>query len=101
MPTLATTTGDEWGQSTINVDSIPQTSSVDMWIGSRVRTKRASRGISQLEFCALLGVSRDELAAFEAGTKRINANLLFRIAKSLDVQPDCFFRGYVEETEAT
>jgi hypothetical protein len=33
------------------------------------------------------------LAACEAGAKRINANLLFRIAKSLDVRPDYFFRG--------
>jgi transcriptional regulator with XRE-family HTH domain len=44
-----------------------------------------------------LGIGRNHLAAFEAGTERINANLLFRIAMALDVRPDYFFRGYVEE----
>ena len=45
----------------------------------------------------LLGIDRNDLVAFEAGANRINANLLFRIAKSLEVRPDYFFRGYVEE----
>src|ERR1700731_3365251 len=97
MPTRVMTTADESVQSTIDVDSTRRTSPVDLWIGSRVRIKRTSRGMSQQEFCKLLGVSRNDLAAFESGAKRINANLLFRVAKSLDVQPDYFFRGYVEE----
>ena len=97
MPTRVMTTADESVQSAIDVDSTRRTSPVDLWIGSRVRIKRTSRGVSQQEFCKLLGVSRNDLAAFESGAKRINANLLFRVAKSLDVQPDYFFRGYVEE----
>ena len=79
------------------LDYSARASAVDMWIGSRVRMKRTSRGMSQQEFSKLLGIGRNDLAAFEAGAKRINANLLFRIAKSLDVRPDYFFRGYVEE----
>ena len=97
MPTRAMATADETVQSAIDVDSTTRTSPVDMWIGSRVRIKRTSRGIAKQEFCRLLGIDRNDLAAFEAGAKRINANLLFRIAKSLDVRPDYFFRGYVEE----
>jgi transcriptional regulator with XRE-family HTH domain len=60
------------------------------WIcgGGRVRIKRTSRGMSQQELCELLGVSRNDLVAFEAGAKRINANRRFRIATSLNVQPD-------------
>jgi transcriptional regulator with XRE-family HTH domain len=96
MPTRVMATADESGQSALDVDS-PRKSPVDRWIGSRVRIKRTSRGMSQQEFCKLLDVGRNDLAAFEAGAKRINANLLFRIAKSLDVPPDYFFRGYVEE----
>jgi len=68
-----------------------------MWIGSRVRIRRTSRGVSQQDFCKLLDIGGNDLAAFEEGAKRIKANLLFRIAKSLDVRPDYFFRGYVEE----
>ena len=96
MPTRVMTTADELVQSAIDAGFHHATSPVDMWIGSRVRIKRTSRGMSQQEFCKLLGIGRNDLAAFEAGAKRINANLLFRIAKSLDVRPDYFFRGYVE-----
>jgi hypothetical protein len=44
-----------------------------------------------------VGIGWNDLAAFETGAKRINANLLFRVAKSLDVRPGYFFRGFVEE----
>jgi DNA-binding transcriptional regulator YiaG len=97
MPTRAMATADESIQSAIDVDSTPRMSPVDMWIGSRVRIKRTSRGMSQQEFCELLGIGWNDLAAFETGAKRINANLLFRVAKSLDVRPGYFFRGFVEE----
>jgi transcriptional regulator with XRE-family HTH domain len=96
MSTRVMPTADKLVQSAINVDSTTRTP-VGMWIGSRVRVKRTSRGMSKEEFCKLLGIDRNDLAAFETGAERINANLLFRIAKSLDVRPDYFFRGYVEE----
>jgi DNA-binding transcriptional regulator YiaG len=97
MPTRDMARADESVQSPIDVDSTPRASPVDRWIGSRVRIKRTSHGMSQQEFCKLLGIGWDDLAAFEAGAKRVNASLLFRVAKSLDVRPDYFFRGYVEE----
>ena len=96
MTTRVMATADESVQSAIDVD-FDRKSPVDRWVGSWVRIKRTSRGMAQQEFCKLLGMDGNDLAAFEAGAKRINANLLFRIAKSLDVPPDYFFRGYVEE----
>jgi DNA-binding XRE family transcriptional regulator len=97
MSTWAITTTDEFTQSAICADAVTGTSSVDTWIGSRLRIKRTMRGLTQREFSRLLDIARNDLVAFEAGAKRINANLLFRIAKSLDVRPDYFFRGYIEE----
>ena len=97
MPTRVMTTANENVQSAIYVDSTLRKSPVDIWIGSRIRIKRTSRGMSQQEFCKLLSVGRNDLADFEAGAKRVNANLLLRVAKSLDVQPDYFFRGYTSE----
>jgi transcriptional regulator with XRE-family HTH domain len=84
-------------RSAIDVDSATRTSLVDMWIGSRVRIRRTSLGMSRQELSKRLGVNQHDLAAFENGAERIKANLLFRIAESLDVGPDYFFRGYVEE----
>jgi DNA-binding transcriptional regulator YiaG len=97
MPTRVMATADESAQSAIDADSTSPMSPVNMWIGSRVRIKRTSRGMSQQEFCKLSGIGWNDVTAFEAGAKRISANLLFRIAKSLDVWPDYFFRGYVGE----
>jgi DNA-binding XRE family transcriptional regulator len=97
MSTSTMTTANESGLSATNVGSATRTSPVDAWIGSRLRIKRTTRGLTQREFNELLDIDSNDLAAFEAGAKRINANLLFRIAKALDVRPEYFFRGYVEE----
>jgi DNA-binding Xre family transcriptional regulator len=90
-------TADQLLESSIDVDCATRTSLVDVWIGSRVRIRRTSRGIGQRDFSKLLGIDQNDLAAFETGKQRIRANLLFRIAKSLDVRPDYFFQGFVEE----
>ena len=97
MSTSVMPSVDELVQSAVNRDTATRTPLVDVWIGSRLRIGRASRGMSQREFSKLLGIDQGDLAAFEAGAERIKANLLFRIAESLDVRPDYFFRGYVEE----
>jgi transcriptional regulator with XRE-family HTH domain len=71
-------------------DTVPSNNSL---IGSRVRTRRIAQGISRQDLSRQLEINGDDLAAHEAGKKRINANLLFRIAKLLDVGPDYFFRS--------
>jgi ribosome-binding protein aMBF1 (putative translation factor) len=96
MSTLVTSAADDLARSAIDVNSTGPVSPVDTWIGSRVRIKRTSRGISEQEFSTALSIDGNDLAAFEAGEKRINANLLFRIAKLMDVRPDYFFRGYAD-----
>jgi hypothetical protein len=96
VPTFAISTADKRVQSTTSVDPSRGASSIDVWIGSRVRVKRTSRGMTQQEFSTLLGIDWNELDAFEIGAERINANLLFRIAKLLAARPDYFFRGYIE-----
>jgi ribosome-binding protein aMBF1 (putative translation factor) len=96
MSTLVTSATDELAQSAIDVNPTGRVSAVDTWIGSRVRIKRTSRGISEQEFRTALSIDGNDLAAFEAGEKRINANLLFHIAKLMDVLPDYFFRGYTD-----
>jgi DNA-binding transcriptional regulator YiaG len=88
------TSAAELAKSATAVNSIRRVSPVDAWIGSRVRIKRTSLGISEQEFSTSLKIEGNHLAAFEAGEKRINAALLFRIAKLMDVSPDHFFRGY-------
>jgi len=70
------------------------TNSIDTWIGSRLRTKRTGRGLTQQELSQQLGVDCNDLNAYEAGTKRISAKVLLRIAHLLEVRPGYFFQGY-------
>jgi hypothetical protein len=97
MSTLANSHADELVQSERLVDATIQASSINMFIGSRVRVKRTSRGMTRREFNELLDIDCDALAAHEAGVERINARLLFRIAKLLDLRPGYFFRGYTTD----
>ena len=97
MSTLANSPADDLIQSEASVDATTQASSVDMFIGSRVRVRRTSRGMTQQELSEQLDIDCDNLAAYEAGVERINAKLLFQIAKLLDVRADYFFRGYTTE----
>jgi DNA-binding transcriptional regulator YiaG len=97
MSTLANSHADELVRSEASMDATTQASSIDMFIGSRVRVKRTSRGMTQQEFSELLDIDCDTLDTHETGAERINARLLFQIAKLLDVRPDYFFRGYTTE----
>ena len=89
MPTLVNSPADELVQSEASVDAA-RASSIDMFIGSRLRIRRTSRGIPQHELSEY-DIDCDKLAAYEAGVERVNAKLLFQIAKLLDVRPDYFF----------
>ena len=97
MSTLANSLADELLQSEASVEATSRTSSIDIFIGRRVRIRRTSRGMTQQDLSDLLGIDRDNLAAYEAGVERVNAKIMFQIAKLLDVRPDYFFRGYTEE----
>lgn len=95
MSTLANS-ADELVQSEAPVDVTARAPSIDMFIGSRVRIRRTSRGMTQQDLSGLLDIDRDDLAAHEAGAERINAKLLFQIAELLGVRPGYFFRGYTK-----
>jgi ribosome-binding protein aMBF1 (putative translation factor) len=69
---------------------------IDAWIGSRLRARRSYRGLTQRELSQQLGIDCSDLSAYEAGSRRVSANLLLRITKLLEVHPRYFFQGYTE-----
>ena len=71
-----------------------QSRSINAWVGRRLRIRQEWLGISDQELCGALGIDCDEISAYEAGKKRIGANLLCRMVKVLDVPPNYFFQGY-------
>jgi transcriptional regulator with XRE-family HTH domain len=66
-------------------------------IGRRLGVRRTSSGVSKRELCDKLGIDLYDLDAFEQGSKRVSANLLLRIAKLFNVQPQYFFQGYTAD----
>ena len=61
MSTLANSPADELVQSKASVDVTTRASSIDMFIGSRVRIKRTSRGMTRHELSELLNIDYDNL----------------------------------------
>ena len=68
------------------------TSPSNIRLGNRLRIMRLSHGISESEFSDQLGIDRSEVDLYELGGRRVNANLLLRIAKLLGVRLEYFFQ---------
>lgn len=89
---LALVLDNNWAETTFRNSWSPS----NLRIGSRLRTKRVSYGMSEEELSEQLGIDQDDLKLYETGAKRVNANLLLRVAELLDVGPDYFFRDHAK-----
>jgi len=65
-------------------------SSIDTAIGAAIRAARFSRGLTQGDLAARIGVTRAAIASYETGRRKILAETLLRIAH-LCGQPLSFF----------
>ncbi|MFN4129016.1 MAG: helix-turn-helix domain-containing protein [Paracoccaceae bacterium] len=68
-------------------------SSVDSFIGRRIRQFRWVRGVSQADLARRLSVEPEQIKAYENGTSRVGAAQLFQISGALDVPITAFFEG--------
>lgn len=93
---FSTPTADAFAESPDDgaATTFPRGSPSNVWIGRRLRAKRTGRGLTQQELSQRLGIGCNDFNAYEAGTKRISAKLLLRIAHLLEVRPGYFFQGY-------
>lgn len=66
---------------------------VDLHAGSRLRLARTSRGLSQAELAASIGVTFQQIQKYERGANRISASALFRFCARLSTPIDWFFEG--------
>ena len=57
-------------------------------LGSRIRSAREKRGISQRQLALMTGTSRSYLWKIEKGTADVGIDVLIRIARALDVRVD-------------
>ena len=64
---------------------------IDAHVGSRVRTRRILKGLSQERLGEALGLTFQQVQKYERGANRIGASRLFDIAQVLDVPISYFF----------
>ncbi|MFN7224055.1 MAG: helix-turn-helix domain-containing protein [Paracoccaceae bacterium] len=71
-------------------------SSVDRFVGKRIRQHRVIRGLQQEDLAQALGISAQLVQAYEAGSARISAARLFDIARILNVQIAALYAGIAQ-----
>jgi transcriptional regulator with XRE-family HTH domain len=76
------------------------TGSIDIEVGSRVRMRRVSIGMSQEKLGDMLGLTFQQVQKYEKGMNRISVARLIEIAKVLGVDIHFFLNG-VTSTTAT
>ncbi|HUF56512.1 MAG TPA: helix-turn-helix transcriptional regulator [Thermohalobaculum sp.] len=74
---------------------------IDAHIGSRVRLRRLTSGISQEQLGAALGVTFQQVQKYEKGTNRIGAGRLYRISRILGVPVSWFYEGLCQTNGAS
>ena len=67
--------------------------SVDVYVGARLRMRRAMLGMSQSKLGAVLGVTFQQIQKYEKGVNRISASRLKQAASVFDVDVDWFYEG--------
>ncbi|MBB3021055.1 transcriptional regulator with XRE-family HTH domain [Microvirga lupini] len=76
------------------------TGSIDKEVGSRVRMRRVSIGMSQEKLGDMLGLTFQQVQKYEKGMNRISVARLIEIAKILGVDIHFFLNG-IESTKPT
>jgi transcriptional regulator with XRE-family HTH domain len=72
--------------------------SIDVYVGSRVRVRRRLLRLSQVALAERIGVTFQQIQKYEKGTNRIGASRLQTIAETLGVPVQFFFESNTEPT---
>ena len=70
--------------------------SIDLHVGSRLRYRRLSLGMSQEALADAVGLRFQQIQKYEKGQNRIGASRLYRLALALKVPLGYFFEGLPE-----
>jgi|WetSurMetagenome_2_1015567.scaffolds.fasta_scaffold1478632_1 transcriptional regulator with XRE-family HTH domain len=68
-------------------------SPIDIQVGSQLKKLRLAQGVEVSEIAMALNVSVEKIDAYEAGSERISALHLQKLARVLDVDVTKFFAG--------
>lgn len=63
----------------------------DAFVGARLAQRRQALGLTQMALARRLGISAQQIQKYEAGSNRISASRLHRIAAALGDHPGAYF----------
>jgi transcriptional regulator with XRE-family HTH domain len=64
------------------------------WVGTRIRMRRQSLGMSMARMAEQLGIGRQNVDKWERGETRVFVGQLYEVAQILDVDPGWFYRDF-------
>lgn len=77
------------------------TTSIDEYVGLKLKIRRSCLGITQGELGEMTGVTFQQIQKYEKGANRIGAGKLYEYANILNVPISYFFDGYNEKNLKT
>ncbi len=69
--------------------------SLDEYVGVRIRTRRTLMGMSQEKLADALGITFQQVQKYERGVNRVGASRLYDLSTTLEVPVSFFFEGLV------
>jgi transcriptional regulator with XRE-family HTH domain len=75
--------------------------SIDVIVGRRLRTRRRLLGVTQMELARACGVTFQQIQKYESASRRLSANMLYKLACALDVEIGYFFVGLPRDEQAS
>lgn len=72
-------------------------SSLDVYVGTRMRMRRLELGMSQEKLGEVLGLTFQQVQKYEKGVNRIGAGRLYELAHALGVSVGYFYAGIVAD----
>lgn len=68
-----------------------QNKNISKYVGEQIRKFRLLKGLTQKELGLKVGVKHNTISSYESGTNEPEQNILFALAKALDISIDDFF----------
>jgi len=68
------------------------TNIIDKIIGANIRRRREELSLTTKQFCAMVGISEEALAAYETGDERVSARMMAVLIKALDIPLEYLYR---------
>lgn len=67
--------------------------SIDLYVGRRLRRRRRLMGMTQQQLANLIGIRFQQIQKYECGANRITASRLFELSSALSVPIQYFYDG--------